>query len=411
MEDDQQPTRNPTHAGDEDEVDPWHVKASGESGIDYGRLIKNFGCEPISAELIERVERITRQPAHPWLKRGLFFSHRDLDKVLDLYEAGTPFYLYTGRGPSSESLHLGHLIPFMFTLYLQQAFKVPLVIQLTDDEKFVFKNGLSLEKTARLAKKNAKDIIAVGFDPERTFIFQDTEYIRELYPNVCRIQKLVTANQAIGIFGFDGSSNLGQYAYPAIQAAPSFSTSFKCVFGDGPEAANAPCLIPCAIDQDPFFRMTRDCAPRMGLRKPAVIHSKFLDSLQGPKTKMNASDANSSIYLTDTLAQIKTKINKYAFSGGGETRAEQEAHGANLEVDVPYQYLRLFLFDDARVEEIGREYGAGRMMTGQVKAELISVLTELITAHQERRAKVTDETVAAFMAIRHIPLDVKENLD
>lgn len=40
---------------------------------------------------------------------------RDLNEILDLYEKGEKFYLYTGRGPSSEALHLGHLIPFMFT--------------------------------------------------------------------------------------------------------------------------------------------------------------------------------------------------------------------------------------------------------------------------------------------------------
>ena len=39
------------------------------------------------------------------------------------------------QGPSSEALHLGHLIPFMFTKWLQDAFDVPLVIQVTDDEK------------------------------------------------------------------------------------------------------------------------------------------------------------------------------------------------------------------------------------------------------------------------------------
>ena len=43
------------------------------------------------------------------------------------------------QGPSSEALHLGHLVPFMFTKWLQDAFKVPLVIQLTDDEKFLWK--------------------------------------------------------------------------------------------------------------------------------------------------------------------------------------------------------------------------------------------------------------------------------
>ncbi|CAN6818017.1 unnamed protein product, partial [Brassica oleracea var. botrytis] len=39
----------------------------------------------------------------------------DFNEVLDAYERGDKFYLYTGRGPSSEALHLGHLIPFMFT--------------------------------------------------------------------------------------------------------------------------------------------------------------------------------------------------------------------------------------------------------------------------------------------------------
>jgi tryptophanyl-tRNA synthetase len=99
-----------------------------------------------------------------------------LNRILDLYEAGEKFYLYTGRGPSSESLHLGHLIPFMFTKYLQDAFKVPLVIQLTDDEKFLWKN-LTIAECKRLARENAKDIIACGFDVERTFIFTDLNYV------------------------------------------------------------------------------------------------------------------------------------------------------------------------------------------------------------------------------------------
>jgi tryptophanyl-tRNA synthetase len=54
---------------------------------------------------------------------------RDLTLILDAYEKGKPFFLYTGRGPSSGSLHLGHLIPFIFTKYLQEAFKVPLIVQ------------------------------------------------------------------------------------------------------------------------------------------------------------------------------------------------------------------------------------------------------------------------------------------
>ena len=61
--------------------------------------------------------------------------------------------------------------------YLQDVFDVPLVIQLTDDEKFLWKD-LSLEEAHRLAYENAKDIIAVGFDEEKTFIFSDITYMR-----------------------------------------------------------------------------------------------------------------------------------------------------------------------------------------------------------------------------------------
>jgi len=68
-------------------------------------------------------------------------------------------------------------ILFYYCRWLQDTFDVPLIIQLTDDEKFLWKD-LSLEECHRLAIENAKDIIACGFDKEKTFIFADTDYIR-----------------------------------------------------------------------------------------------------------------------------------------------------------------------------------------------------------------------------------------
>lgn len=65
---------------------------------------------------------------------------------------------------------------FPLCRYLQDAFKVPLVIQLTDDEKCMVKK-LSVEESRRLARENAKDIIACGFDITRTFIFSDFDYV------------------------------------------------------------------------------------------------------------------------------------------------------------------------------------------------------------------------------------------
>lgn len=174
-------------------IDPWTVESEG--AIDYDYLISQFGCQKIDQSILDRMERLTGKKVHRFLRRGIFFSHRDLTQLLDLYEAGKKFYLYTGRGPASEALHFGHLIPFHFTKWLQETFDCPLVIQLTDDEKFLFKPDLKLEECHRLAFENAKDIIACGFDPKKTFIFTDLDYIQHMYPTILKIQKATTYNQ------------------------------------------------------------------------------------------------------------------------------------------------------------------------------------------------------------------------
>lgn len=290
---------------------------------------------------------------HHLIRRGIFFSHRDLHTILKLKEEGKPFYLYTGRGPSSESLHLGHLVPFILTKWesvqksqfelrtyfclchfrwLQETFNVPLVIQLTDDEKTLWKD-LSIEQSMKLARENAKDIVAIGFDVNKTFIFSNLDYVGlvkwpnwlrtseitilpfshrkcpAMYQNMIRIQKCVTFNQVKGIFGFGDSDPIGKIAFPAAQAAPALSSTFPFIFG----SRKVNCFIPCAIDQDPYFRMTRDVAPRLGFPKPALLHSTFFPALQGAKTKMSASDTNSAIFLTDTPKQIKTKVRAIRF--------------------------------------------------------------------------------------------------
>lgn len=384
---------------EEDFVDPWNVVGTSATGIDYEKIIKKFASSSIDSALIEWFEKVTGKPAHHLLKRGVFFSHRDLHSILTLHEQGKPFYLYTGRGPSSTSIHMGHLIPFLFTKWLQEAFNVPLVIQLTDDEKFIWKN-LKMEEAQKLAVENAKDIIALGFDIEKTFIFSDLQFVGQcpaFYQNMVRIQKCVNFNQVKSIFGFTDSDSIGKISFPATQAAPAFSSSFPFIFGD---RKNVPCLIPCAIDQDPYFRMTRDVAPRLGYIKPALIHSTFFPALQGAQMKMSASDGNSSIFLTDTPKILKAKINKYAFSGGQTSVEEHRRLGGNCDVDVSYKYLMFFLEDDFRLEEIRKNYSSGAMLTGELKQELITVLTPIITAHQERRKTVTDEIVKQFMTPR-----------
>ncbi|WCJ41565.1 Tryptophan--tRNA ligase cytoplasmic [Euphorbia peplus] len=385
---------------EEQVVNPWEVAAKDGGKIDYDKLIDKFGCQRLDKTLIDRVHRLTGCPPHVFLRRSVFFAHRDFSEILDAFERGEKFYLYTGRGPSSESLHLGHLIPFMFTKYLQEVFKVPLVIQLTDDEKCMWKN-LSVEETRRLARENARDIIACGFDVTRTFIFQDFEYVGgSFYRNMVEVQKCVTYNKVVGIFGFSGEDHIGKVSFPAVQAVPSFPSSFPHLFSGRNDLR---CLIPCAIDQDPYFRMTRDVAPRLGYHKPSLIESTFFPALQGETGKMSASDPNSAIYVTDSAKEIKNKINRYAFSGGQDSLEKHRQYGANLEVDIPIKYLNFFLDDDVELEHIKKEYAAGRMLTGEVKKRLAEVLTEIVERHRLARAAVTDQMVDAFMAVRPLP--------
>ncbi len=256
--------------GENEIVNPWEVKGK----VNYMKLIQQFGTSPIATGLIQRWERVTKTKAHVFLRRGIVFSHQDLENILNDVEACKPVYLYTGRGPSSESMHLGHLVPFMFTKYLQNALNCIVIIQMSDDEKFFFKGdgnkSSDLNHYRKLAYKNAEDIIACGFDVNKTFIFSNLEHMGGmLYFNNVLGMKSTTLNQVRGTFGLGEtqdptivrivkmaldkypmtideknsaikfvktyedkteSSNVGQIVWPIFQGAPAYCTSFQDLF-------------------------------------------------------------------------------------------------------------------------------------------------------------------------------------
>ncbi|GME92246.1 hypothetical protein B5S31_g3881 [[Candida] boidinii] len=389
----------PAAAAGEQKVTPWEVEGAvvdGEAvGIDYEKLITQFGTKRISEETLARFEEVTGVKPHHFMRKGLFFSERDLTKILDLYEHGESFFLYTGRGPSSDSMHLGHMIPFLFTKWLQEVFDVPLVIELTDDEKFLFKPKLTIDDVKKFAIDNAKDIVAVGFKPENTFIFSDLGYMNgAFYENVVKVSRSITTSTAKAVFGFQDSDCIGKVHFASVQIATAFPSSFPEVLGLPPKT---PCLIPCAIDQDPYFRVCRDVADKLKYSKPALIHSKFFPALQGPTTKMSASDENTAIFMTDTPKQIQKKINKYAFSGGQVTVEEHRRLGGNPDVDVAYQYLSFFTDDDEKLASVADSYRKGDLLTGELKQLSIQTLQDFVKDFQARRAEVNQEVLDKFM--------------
>ena len=353
-------------------VTPWDV--SGD--INYDRLVKEFGVQKIDSKIIDRIRKHTGE-IHFLLRRGVFFAHRDLNWILDEYEKGNKFFLYTGRAPSGP-VHLGHLMPWIFTKWLQDKFGVELWFQFPDEEKFLFNQNMDYEEVKKWMYENMLDVIALGFDPKKTHFLVDTKNADLMYLPAMKVAKKITFSMVKSSFGFDDSQNIGSIFYTSMQAVPAFLPSVI-------KGKNIPCLIPHAVDQDPHFRLTRDILPKLGYYKPASIQCVFLPPLSGTSGKMSSSKEYA-IYTTDSPKEVEAKIKRYAFSGGRDTLEEHRKKGGNPDVDVSFQYLKmLFEPDDKKLAKIEQDYRSGKMLTGELKQYLIDKINVFLKEHQKKR--------------------------
>lgn len=362
----------------EPEVTPWDV--SGEfREADYLRIATEFGARIINPELRTRIEGLAGGKSR-FLDQEVFFAHRDLDLVLDDISAGRDFYLYTGRGPSGK-MHLGHLLPFMFTRWLQKSFNANLIIQITDDEKFIFRD-IEWKDLKVATRENILDILSLGFEPRRTHILIDSLNGSTLYRRAVEVSRNINISLSRSVFGFTDSDNVGKYFFTSIQSVPAFLVS--SILG-----RNVRCLIPHAIDQDPHFKVSRDVLPKLGYLKPSSIISKFLPSMQG-SGKMSSSDPNSGIFLDDPPKTVRRKLMKYAFSGGRDTAEEQRKYGANPDIDFSFNVYRLLEEDGDKVSKVKEEYRNGELLSGELKEMVALKINEVLQHLNEQRNAVKD---------------------
>jgi len=358
------------------QVTPWEVKGN----INYDKLIKQFGTAKITDEHLKRIKRHTKN-LHYFLKRKIFFSHRDLDWLLNEYEKGNKFFLYTGRAPSGP-VHIGHLIPWIFTKWLQDKFNVDLWFQFSDEEKIFFKEKLTLEDTERWTYENMLDVIALGFDSKKTHFLIDTKHAHLMYKEAVKVAKKITFSTTKAAFGFTNETNIGAIFYTSMQAVPAFLPSVL-------NKKNIPCLIPLGVDQDIHFRISRDILPKLGYYKPAIIHCRFMPGLGSMETngKMSTSEPHTAIFTTDSTEEVGTKIKKYAFSGGKDTVKEHREKGGNPDIDISYQWLTFLEEDDKKIGNIYHSYKSGRLLTSELKEILINKINKFLKTHQKNREK------------------------
>ena len=356
-------------------VNPYEVEGS----VDYERLIREFGVEPIGDALRKKLEKLAGAPNF-MLDRGIFFSHRNLDWLLSEYEKGNKFYVYTGIAPSG-SMTIAHLIPFIMAKWLQERFGAEVYIQIPDEEKFLTKKEIKdLDEVHKLAYEDALSIVALGFKKEKTKIFIDTQYANTLYRQGVRVAKHITFSMIKDAFGFTNETNIGAIFYTSLQAVGTFIKSVE-------EGRNVPCLIPLGIDQDVHFRIARDVIGKLGYYKPAIMHSKFLPGLKG-EPKMSASNPANAIYLSDSEEAVRKKINM-AITGQQATAELQKKYGGDpSKCSVCQYYTFLFEPDSAKLEKILKAEKDGSMLAGEHKADLARKINSFLSDHRKERERL-----------------------
>ncbi|WP_049901751.1 tryptophan--tRNA ligase [Halococcus agarilyticus] len=338
--------------------------------VDYGKLLDRFGADALTDDRLERFP----QPPHPLLRRGSYYAGRDVDCLLDAIDGDERVSIVTGVGPSGP-MHVGHAVTFYFAKWLQAETGAIVYVPLSDDEKYLSRDQ-SLAETRDHTRENLRDLVAVGFDPDRTRFVIDTADADVIYPLATALAERITPAARDAVYG--EPANVGMGFYPAVQATHLLLPQFV----DGPHATT----VPIAVDQDPHVRLARDVAAkeRFPVEKPGALLSKFLPGLEGPG-KMSSSDAAPTIRLTDDRGTVQEKLGR-AYSGGRTDRKAHREHGGDPEVDVAFQLLEAFFEpDDTEIERVAREYRAGELLSGELKAHAADRITAFLDSHQARR--------------------------
>lgn len=360
---------------------PWEI----EGDLNYEKLIKEFGIEPIKAlpEIFQK-ELLFR--------RGIVFANRDIGRILSAVKDKKKFVMMTGLMPTGR-FHIGHMLLIKQIIFWQKM-GAKIYIAIADVEAYNAR-GQSFEDSEKIAKEYLLDYAALGLNLEKCEIYfqssrsKDAQKSNAYYRLQNQLAGHVTFNEFKGAYG---EITPGKMIASLLQASDMLHPQLKEF------ESSCPVLIPVGIDQDPHIRLTRDIMKRVKQFKFIPISSTyhlFMPGLQGGK--MSASDSKSYISMVDTPNEVKNKINKYAFSGGKDTVEEHRKHGGNPDIDTSFLYLKFFFEeDDKKLEEIYNKYKKGEMLSGELKKILIDKINAFLEKHQKKR-KEEEKTIDKFI--------------
>lgn len=363
-------------------VSPWEVKGN----IDYEKLIKEFGLSPLR-QLPDVFEK------NILFRRKIVFAHRDIQQILESIKNKKRFVMMTGLMPTGK-FHLGHMLVAQQMVFYQ-SLGARVYIAVADLEAYNTR-GQSLEDSRKIAiEEYIENYIALGLKPENCEIYFQSERSRDSKKSNAyyRLQNLLsrysTFNEVKAIYG---DISPGKMFAALLQASDMLHPQLKEFEG------SVPVIVPVGIDQDPHLRLARDISQRIKSPKFIQLSSTyhlFMPGLKGGK--MSSSDPSSFIAMTDSPKEVEHKIRKYAFSGGQKSIEEHRKLGGNPEVDVSFQYLRMFFEpDDEKLQRIYEGYKSGVMLTSELKEILIGKINAFLKEHQKKK-KLAEKQIGKFL--------------
>ena len=350
-------------------IDPWGASALVEE--DYTRLIKEFGIEEITEIL--RQKMVTNR----FIRRKIIFGHRDLNLVFKAIENNQPWAVMSGIKPSGP-FHLGTLTTALEIVEFQKmggkAYYCIADIESWED------NGISYKDAEEDAVDNLADILALGLDPKKAYIWRQSK--EPIVKDVAfKVSRLVTQNMLNAIYG---EKTFGLYLSALVQVGDI----------DLPQILDGiqPTIVPVGIDQDPHIRLTRDLTRRYYKKffLPGATYHYLLAGIDGSE-KMAKRNPNSYFTFNETLELIERKI-KGALTGGRNNKKEQQELGGEPRKCMIYKMLMYHFEEDD--EKLAKDFEMcikGELLCGEHKQECVEKVLNFIKDHQKKKETLTDK--------------------
>lgn len=253
------------------------------------------------------------------------------------------YYLYTGRGPSNSSFHIGHIPSLEIILEFQKFLQTKIYFMISDDEK-MFRDNIPFEEMKKNVDLTYNQLIKLGFNESNTHIHINSYGIdSNEYKVIIKLMNMCNFNDLKNTFG--EKSHIGEYFYVFYQLMPCFLYTSQCIVIAG-------------VDQEPFFRLARDIASKLKHPKPIILYTKNIPGLNGDD-KMSTSKIESiPIFLSDNQETVKKKIMKITKVGAG-TLDELFQYGSDLNEDIPFRLIKIFDKNTNNVNLIRKAYTIG----------------------------------------------------